>query len=88
MKKIITLCVIALLGLAVFLLIYRSDPPSDPKSDSVRLVIGKSGGYRGSHQNLIDVSLDNPGQKLRGIQLEICDADNFLSCSFNSLCYI
>jgi len=80
MKKITVLCIIGLLVLFVFLLLYRSGPPPDPKSSGVRLVIGNSGGYRGSHQNLIDVSLDNPGQTLRGIQVEICDADNFLSC--------
>jgi hypothetical protein len=81
MNKIIVFFVMVLLGFLVFSWFNRSYVPPADKDGGVTLTIVNTEGYRGSHQNLIDVSLDNPDQGIRGIQLEICDEDNFLSCN-------
>jgi hypothetical protein len=81
MRKIIVACVVVLLGFLVFFWFNRLYIPPADKGHGVTLSIGNTEGYRGSHQNLIDVSLDNPDQRIRGIQVEICDEDNFLSCA-------
>ena len=49
------------------------------RATNLTLTIGDSTGYRGSHGNLVEVSLDNPDIKVRGIQIEICDVDNYVS---------
>ena len=46
----------------------------------MKLSISDVSAYRGSHGNRVEVSLENPEVRVRGIQLEICDADNYLSC--------
>ncbi len=51
------------------------------RGKGIRLVIGGATAYRGSHGNRLEVSLENPEVRVRGIQLEICDADNQLSCA-------
>ena len=81
MKKIIVSCAVVIFGFLVFFWFNRSYVPPTGKGNGVTLTIGSTEGFRGSHQNLIDVSLDNPDQRIRGIQLEICDMDNFLSCT-------
>lgn len=72
----ILLALITLLAWRVAL-IYRDSSPGR----GIRLVIGGSTAYRGSHGNRLEVSLENPEVRVRGIQLEICDADNYLSCT-------
>jgi hypothetical protein len=47
----------------------------------VSLVIGETAAYRGSHGNRVGVVLENPVTRVRGMQFEICDDDNYLSCS-------
>jgi len=42
------------------------------------LTVGDGAGYRGSHNNRVDVTLDNPVDKVRAIQMDICDADERL----------
>ncbi len=47
----------------------------------MRIIISDTTTYRGSHGNRVEVSLENPEVRLRGIQLEMCDVDNYLSCT-------
>jgi hypothetical protein len=81
MKKIIVACAVVVFCFLVFFWFNRSYVPPKSKDHGVTLTIGNTEGYRGSHQNLIDVSLDNASQRIRGIQVAICDEDNFLSCN-------
>ena len=48
---------------------------------SVTITVGEFTGYRGSHHNSVEVTLDNLDNKVRGIQVEICDVDNYLTCT-------
>lgn len=52
-----------------------------PQEGGVRLLIGDTTAYRGSHRNRVEISLDNPEVSLRGLQLEICDGGNYLNCT-------
>ena len=81
MRKIVVFGAIVIFGFLIFAWFNRSYVPPVDKGNGLSLTIGNTDGYRGSHQNLIDVSLDNPDQRIRGIQVEICDEDNFLSCT-------
>lgn len=80
MKTINKYTVILLTGLVtlICILIYFN---SSIRATDVTLTIGDSTGYRGSHRNLLEVSLDNPDVRVRGIQIEICDDDNYVSCT-------
>ncbi len=81
MKKIIVSCAVVVFCFLVFFWFNRLYVPPAGEDQGVTLTIGNTEGYRGSHQNLIDVSLDNSNQRIRGIQVAICDEDNFLSCT-------
>lgn len=52
-----------------------------PQGSGVRLTIGDTTAYRGSHRNRVEISLENPEVNLRGVQVEVCDGDNYLSCT-------
>jgi hypothetical protein len=82
MMKRIALTAVILLALITVLawriaIIYRGSP----RDKGVRLVISNATAYRGSHGNRVEVALENPDIQVRGIQLEICDTDNYLSCA-------
>lgn len=82
MMKRIALTAVILLALITVLAwriahIYRGSP----RDKGVRLVISNATAYRGSHGNRVEVALENPDIQVRGIQLEICDEDNYLSCA-------
>lgn len=46
----------------------------------VTLTIGDGSGYPGSSENLVEVMLNNTNHKVRSIQVDVCDIDNYLSC--------
>jgi len=47
----------------------------------IKVSVGDGSGFRGSTANLVEVSLDNPYDEVRGIEIDICDIDNYLSCT-------
>ncbi len=51
--------------------------PSDP----VVINIGNGSGLPGSHDRQVEVLLDNPVNKVNGVQMYICDVDDYLMCS-------
>jgi len=57
--------------------IYRNSP----QKNGLRLTIGDTTAFRGSHRNRVEISLENQEVSLRGVQLEMCDGDNYLSCT-------
>lgn len=44
----------------------------------VTLAIGDGSGFPGSNENPVVVSLDNPNDKVKGVQVDVCDADDYL----------
>lgn len=52
---------------------------SPSQAQDVTLTVENSSGYRGSHNNLVEISLDNPNDTIRGVQMDICDVDNYLT---------
>jgi hypothetical protein len=44
----------------------------------VALIIGSGSGAPGSENNIVEISLDNPSQWIKGIQADICDEGNHL----------
>ena len=46
----------------------------------VTLTVGDGSGSPGSSDNSVEVSLDNPNDTVSGIQINICDVDNYLVC--------
>jgi len=73
-----TVILFAGLGALICVVIYFN---SSMRGADATLIIGNSTGYRGSHENLLEVSLDNPDMRVRGIQIEICDVDDYLTCT-------
>jgi len=55
-----------------FLLSYAAD---------VTLTVGNGSGLPGSNENPVVVSLDNPNDRIKGIEVAICDTDDYLSCT-------
>lgn len=47
----------------------------------VTLTIGDGSGLPGSSGNPVEVSLENPNDKVNGLQVDICDVDDYLSCT-------
>ena len=80
MKTINKYTVILLTGSVILIGIVISFTSSIRTTD-VTLTIGDCTSYRGSRGNPIEVSLDNPDVRVRGIQIEICDVDNYVSCA-------
>lgn len=81
LKRVAVTAFILLVVLAVLAWRIASLYRDLPRGKGMRLVISDASAYRGSHGNRLEVSLDNPEVRVRGVQLEICDADNYLSCS-------
>ena len=46
----------------------------------VTLTVGNGSGIPGSSDKQVEISLENLNDKVRGIQVEVCDVDNYLSC--------
>lgn len=44
----------------------------------VTLTVGTGSGYRGSHNNPVSVSLSNPSDPVRKVQVDVCDVDDYL----------
>ena len=51
------------------------------RAADVTLTVGKGSGLPSSTDNPVEVSLDNPGDKVGGLQLDICEGDDYLSCT-------
>jgi hypothetical protein len=47
----------------------------------VTLTVGNGSGAAGSSENSIDVTLNNPSEKVRAVELEVCDVDDYLASS-------
>jgi hypothetical protein len=47
----------------------------------VTLDIGDGSGFPGTTNNAVTLNLDNPDDKVWGFQVDICDADNYLTCT-------
>lgn len=50
-----------------------------PNQAQVTLTVGDGSGYRGSYNNPVAVSLSNPGDRVKRVQMDLCDVDDFLS---------
>jgi hypothetical protein len=74
--SVILLAVITVLAWRIGRIYFDPSP-----GQGVRIAISGASAYRGSHGNRVEVSLENPEVRVRGIQLELCDADNYLSCT-------
>jgi hypothetical protein len=48
---------------------------------AVTVDIGNGSGFRGTTDNSVIVTLDNPDDKVWVVQVDICDADNYLTCT-------
>jgi hypothetical protein len=44
----------------------------------VTLIIGSGSGAPGSENNIVEISIDNPAQAIKGIQADVCDEGNYL----------
>ena len=49
--------------------------------EEVTLTIGNGSGFIGSTGNVIDVSLNNPSERVKAINLNICDEEDYLTCT-------
>ncbi len=45
----------------------------------VTLSVGTGSGYRGSDNNVVSVNLSNAADRVRKVQVELCDVDNYMS---------
>jgi hypothetical protein len=50
-----------------------------PGFSAVVLTAGDGSGFKGSHYRPVTVSLDNPDERVKQVQLDVCDAGNYLS---------
>ncbi len=66
-----TINLIVVFGVAFFLF-----PPLIQAQ--VTLTVGDGSGYRGSHNNPVGVSLNNSGDKVKQVLLDVCDTDDYL----------
>jgi hypothetical protein len=46
---------------------------------NVTIAVGNGVGLPGSTGNQVEISLDNQNDKVKGLQLDVCDGDNFLT---------
>ena len=60
---------------------FMSFSPSLSLAADVIITVGEGMGTLGSNNNTAEVSLENPNDKVRGIQMDVCDVDNYLSCT-------
>jgi len=66
--SIITLCILALsLSLS--------------QAADITLTVGDGSGSPGSGDNQVTVSLENQNDKVKGVQMDICDEDDYLTCT-------
>jgi hypothetical protein len=61
---------LVIFGLLLFSPVSRAD---------VTLTMGTGSGYRGSYNNPVSVNLSNPLDKVRKIQMDVCDVDGHLT---------
>jgi len=47
----------------------------------IKLTVGNGSGIPSSSDNPVEVSLENINDKVRGISIDLCDADNYLTCT-------
>jgi hypothetical protein len=47
----------------------------------ITLTVGDGSGSPGSSENPVIVSLDNSGDKVKGLQVDVCDVDGYLLCT-------
>jgi hypothetical protein len=55
--------------------------PSSIRAADVTLTIGNGSGFPGAQDNQVEVSMNNPGNSVSSLQLDITDADNYLICT-------
>lgn len=60
----------------LFLVLFLSLSQAD-----VTLTIGEGSGPPGSSENLVSVSLTNSVNKVKGVQIDVCDVDDYLNCT-------
>ena len=70
----------SLLLIRIVLIFYLSLLTSDSYA-CVTLTVGDGFGSPGSQGNPVKVMLDNQNYKVGGIELDICDVDNYLTCT-------
>ena len=56
-------------------------PLAQSQVGTVTLTVGRGSGLPGSVDKPVEVSLDNPDDKVGAIQMDLCDVDNFLTPS-------
>lgn len=81
MKRITVTVLILLAVLAVLIWRIGRIYFDESGTPGVMLVIGETTAYRGSRANRVEVSLENPEVNVRGMQLEVCEDDNYVSCT-------
>ena len=47
----------------------------------VTLTVGNGSGVPGSSENQVEVSLNNLDDTIKGVQMDVCDADDYLTCT-------
>jgi len=70
---------IALIHFIVALCVGTFLPPLS--HSNVTLTVGHGSGLPGSTGDLAEVSLNNPNDKVKGVQVDVCDVDNFLTAA-------
>jgi len=66
--------------LIVFTTVFLISLPLIARSQ-VTLDVGDGSGIPGSSDNPVNVSLENLSDKVRGITVDVCDIDNYLTCT-------
>lgn len=74
-KRMVILCAGLIVGFCFF-----DFSPSLSQAE-VTLTVEDGTGPPGSTDNQVAVSLANPDDKVKGVQLDVCDVGNYLSCS-------
>jgi hypothetical protein len=59
----------------------NGDGVGDACTQSLIVTAGSGSGVPGSSGNVIGIGLDNPDNKIKVLQIDICDADNYLYCT-------
>ena len=66
----------AKISIVVFGLSFFLFPPLNQAQ--VTLTVGDGSGYRGSHNNPVTVILSNSPDRVKRVQVDVCDADDYL----------
>ncbi len=72
MKNLILLSLMTSMFFSLFL---------SQSSAEVTLIVGDGSGLPGSLENPVTVSLNDPNDEAKAVQVDVCDVDNYLSCT-------